>query len=258
VKLKLKIQKELGLPISIGISKTKWIAKIATNAAKPFGVKLIKQEEVANFVKNMNVGDFPGIGKGYEDRLLKYHIKKLGEVKDHKELFYSWGKSGIQLYNRICGTDTQGISIAQEKKSIGLGRSFDPISNRIEIQRRINVLCRHVSFLCLKGHYKPLTFSLQIRYQYGFKSYETINANRLFNERYLKSSMLKLFDKIDIHKTHSIIQINLTLGNFDKNKYTTFDLLNYDSDNKEHNLGKSMQELRNKFGIDIIKSAGEM
>ncbi len=40
------INKELGLPISIGIAKTKWIAKLATNDAKPYGVKLIPENRV--------------------------------------------------------------------------------------------------------------------------------------------------------------------------------------------------------------------
>ena len=48
-KLKQQILDELGLPISIGIAKTKWIAKLATNDAKPFGVKLIVPDDVEDY-----------------------------------------------------------------------------------------------------------------------------------------------------------------------------------------------------------------
>ena len=258
VKLKQKIYDDLGLPVSIGVSKSKWIAKLATEFAKPFGVRYIKTKDVAKFIKEIPISKFPGIGKGYQDRLAKYNIQTLGEIENKKELFYSWGKPGIQLYHRVCGTDNEKIAIAQSRKSIGLGRSFDPESDRSEIKRRVTILCRHISFLALKGKHKPMTFSINIRYQYGEKAKDYINTNRGFSELFLKQEMIKLFDRVDTHKSHAIIQLNLTLSNFSENKPTTMNLLSYEEDKKQENLTQSMQKLRDKFGIDIIKSAGEL
>jgi len=87
---------------------------------------------------------------------------------------------------------------------------------------------------------------------------ELMVANRLFNEQFFKESIIKLFDKIDKHKSHYIIQINITLGNFEESKTMTMNLLNYEEDIKQAKLTDSLQKLRNKFGIDIIKSAGEL
>ena len=258
LKLKNKILEELGLPISIGIAKTKWIAKLATNDAKPSGVKLINENEVEQYIKNKPICVFPGIGKNYEEKLIKYGIKKLGDIKENKELFYSWKKPGIQLYNRVCGIDNEELSHKKDKKSIGLGRTFDPISNRNEIRRRIVILCRHLSFLSLKSNLYPMTFAINLRYEYGSKVKDYININRIFSESLFKKSIIELFDKIDIHKTHSIIQLNITLSNFTKDKNTTMDMFSLREDNKQRELSDTMQKLRNKFGIDIIKSANEM
>jgi len=258
VKLKQKIYDDLGLPVSIGVSKSKWISKVATEFAKPFGVRYIKTEDVSAFIKEIPISKFPGIGKGYQDRLAKYNIQTLGEIEDKQELFYSWGKPGIQLFHRVTGTDNEKIALAQSRKSIGLGRSFDPEENRIEIKRRITILCRHLSFLALKGKHKPMTFSINIRYQYGEKAKDFINTNRGFSELFFKQEMIKLFDIVDTHKSHAIIQLNLTLSNFSENKPTTMNLLSFEEDEKQNNLTQSMQKLRNKFGIDIIKSAGEL
>jgi len=161
------------------------------------------------------------------------------------------------LYHRVCGTDNEKIAIAQSRKSIGLGRTFDPEANRVEIKRRITILCRHISFLALKGHHRPMTFAINIRYQYGEKAKDFINTNREFSELHLKQEMIKLFDTMDIHKSHAIIQLNLTLSNFAENKQTTMNLLSYEEDIKQVKLTETMQTLRNKFGIDIIKSGGE-
>ena len=257
--LKQKIFDDLQLPISIGIAKTKWIAKLATNDAKPNGVKLIPPHRVDSYIKHKPIGSFCGIGKQYQKRLEEKGIKTLGQVKDKKELFYSWGKFGSQLYHRILGTDNEKLSIQKESsKSIGLGRTFDPLKNRDEIKRRLTILCRHLSFLAHKGKHNPMTFSLNIKYQYGDKAKDHINTQRDFSELNFKNEIIKLFDKIDNHPSHSIVQINITLSNFSENKPITKNLFTIEDDTKQQKLTASMQKLRDKFGIDIIKSGGEL
>ena len=257
IDLKQIIFEELGLPVSIGVSHSKWIAKLATNDAKPYGVKIVPKDGVYEYIKGKSTSSFPGIGKGYQERLDRYNIKTLDQIKDKKDLFYSWGKNGVQLYNRICGIDNEKIALAQSRKSIGLGRTFDPLENRDEIKRRITILCRHISFLALKGKHNPTTYAINIKYQYGDTQKTFINTNRAFSELFLKQQMVEMFNKIDIHPSHSIVQLNLTLSNFSENKLFTRNLLELEDDKKLESLTNSMQKLRDKFGIDIIKSGGE-
>ncbi|MDM5271734.1 DNA polymerase IV [Sulfurovum sp. zt1-1] len=256
--LKDKIYRELKLPISIGASRSKWIAKLATGFAKPHGIKVIYPNEVDEFIKDIPIAKFPGIGRGYQDRLSERGIRTLGEIKGRQALFYSWGKSGKQLYDRVCGIDEEGIAISHAKKSIGIGRTFDPQYHRDEIRRRVTILCRHLAFLVHKGGHVPTTYALKIRYEYGSKSKGFTNSNRLFSEQYCKEVMLELFDKIDIHPSHAIIQLNLTLSHFAEGRGVTMDMLHYSEDQKASKLTESMQKLREKFGIDIIKSGGEL
>ena len=257
--LQQKILNDLGLPISIGIAKTKWIAKLATNDAKPFGVLLIKPANVDKFIQNKPIEKFCGIGKGYKKKLNSKGIKTLGDVKDKKELFYSWGKSAIQLYHRITGTDTQTLSLSKDtSKSIGLGRTFDPEFNRKEIKRRISILCRHLSFLAYKNNHQPTTFALKIKYKYNDKAKDHININRAFTEQLLKQEMINMFNKIDKHPSHAIVQINITLSNFQEHKPIAMNLFTQSEDSKLSKLTTSMQKLRDKFGIDIIKTGGEL
>ena len=132
--LKRKIYNETGLPVSIGISHSKWIAKLATEYAKPDGVKYIPEAYVNKFIKDIPLKKFPGIGKGYQQKLQSKNINTLGDIKENRELLYSWKKPGIQLYNRVCGIDGEAIKIEKDKKSIALARTFDPISDREELK----------------------------------------------------------------------------------------------------------------------------
>jgi DNA polymerase-4 len=258
VNLKDKIQTDLGLPISIGIAQTKWIAKLATNDAKPHGVFQVLPNQVENYIKDKPLYTFPGIGKAFMQKLSGRGISTLGDLKDKKELLYSFGKNGQQIYDRVFGLDSEKISAREDKKSIGLGRSIDPEMNREEIKRKLIILCRHLSFIAYKGNYNPTSYGLKVKYQYGESSNDTINTNREFSEQNFKQEITALFPKVDKHPSHAITFLNVSLGSFQSNSQKTFDLFSYEEDNKLAKLSNSMQALRDKFGVDIIKSGSEL
>ena len=168
--LKNKIKDELKLPISIGIANTKYLSKLITEYAKPNGVKYVSADNIGNFIRDIPIKEFPGIGKGFQERLKGYGIKTLGDIKKNQKLFYTWKKPGIDLYNRVCGIRDNKISFEKEKKSIGIGRTFDAIYDRVELKRRVTILCRYLCFLVKKANVNPLSYHLKIRYEYKIKS----------------------------------------------------------------------------------------
>jgi len=256
--LKQKIFDEFGLPITIGIANSKWAAKLVTSSAKPFGVREIGLEEWDDFIKEMPIQKFPGLAKGYAKRLRNRGIEKLGDIKEAKSLFYSWKKPGIQLYKRVLGIDNEPIIPTHPRKSIGISRTFNPVFDREEIKRRIIILARNLSYSVEKLHLNPTTYHLKIKYQDFLRQKYRITINRLFNESFLKSLMSSIFNKIDIYKSHKIIYIGISVFNFMEYKQKPYDLLNFEKDLKFKKLGKSIQALRDKYGIDVIKTAHEL
>ncbi len=256
--LKKKIEKELDLPISIGIAHSKYLSKLMTEFAKPDGVKYVKKEHMKSFIKDIPIEEFPGIGKGYQQRLKGYGIKTLGDIEKRKALFYSWKKPGIELYNRITGENDTNIIQHRDKKSIGIGRSFDPIYDRSEIKRRVVILSRYLCFLVKKAKVNPLTYAIKIKYDSKLKSKDYINVNRIFNEEDFKRFVIQLYSKNDTHPTHGVIQLNLTVSNFSKSTEFTSNIFEYESDLKKRELTNKLQILREKYGVDIIKTASEL
>lgn len=256
--LKKKIYKELKLPVSIGVANTKYLSKLITEYAKPDGIKYVSADNIGNFIKDIPIKEFPGIGKGFQERLKGYGIRTLGDIKKNQKLFYSWKKPGIDLYNRVCGIRDNKLTIEREKKSIGIGRTFDAIFDRNELKRRVMILCRYLCFLVKKENVNPLTYAIKIRYEYKIKSKDYINVNRIFNEMDFKNEMVKLFEKTDNHKTHGVIQLNITVLNFAKINEYTYNLFEYENDVKKRALTNQMQKLRVKYGVDIVKSGFEI
>ena len=257
-RIKDKIQKELGLPISIGIANTKFLSKLITEYAKPDGVKYVSKDNIGNFIRNIPIAEFPGIGKGFQERLKGYGIKTLGDIKSNQKLFYSWKKPGIELYNRVCGIRDNKLTTFREKKSIGIGRTFDPIYDRAEVKRRVAILSRYLCFLIKKANKNPLTYAIKIKYESNIKSKDYINVNTVFNELDFKNHMQELFIKNDNHPSHAVIHISITVSNFARANEYTYNLFKYETDAKKSALTNQMQKLRDKYGIDIIKTAFEI
>ena len=257
-KLKDKIFKELNLPCSIGLANTKYLSKLMTNEAKPNNIKLLKKDNIEEFTKNILIENFTGIGKSLCEKLSGYNIKTLGDIRKNKNLFYSFGKVGIDTYNRVCGIKDSKLNITKEKKSIGIGRSFDVVFNREELKRRVIILSRYLSFIVKKDGHNPLSFQIQIKYEYNIKTKAQENCNKIFNEFDFKNSMINLFLQADKHRNHGVIQLYITVFNFAKKGEHTYNLFEYEDDLKKDKLSKNIQNLREKFGIDILKSAFEL
>ena len=257
-KLKDKILKELNLPCSIGLANTKYLSKLMTNEAKPNNIKLLKKDNIEEFTKNILIENFTGIGKSFCEKLSGYNIKTLGDIRKNKNLFYSFGKVGIDTYNRVCGIKDSKLNITKEKKSIGIGRSFDVVFNREELKRRVMILSRYLSFIVKKDGHNPLSFQIQIKYEYNIKTKAQENCNKIFNEFDFKNSIINLFMKADKHRNHGVVQLYITVFNFAKKGEHTYNLFEYEDDLKKDKLGKNIQNLREKFGIDILKSAFEL
>ena len=257
-KLKDKIFKELNLPCSIGLANTKYLSKLMTNEAKPNNIKLLKKDNIEEFTKNILIENFTGIGKSFCEKLSGYNIKTLGDIRKNKNLFYSFGKVGVDTYNRVCGIKDSKLNITKEKKSIGIGRSFDVVFNREELKRRVMILSRYLSFIVKKDGHNPLSFQIQIKYEYNIKTKAQENCNKIFNEFDFKNSMINLFLQADKHRNHGVIQLYITVFNFAKKGEHTYNLFEYEDDLKKDKLSKNIQNLREKFGIDILKSAFEL
>lgn len=252
------ILKKFDLPITIGASKSKWIAKLLTDKVKPFGVFALPQEKVFDYIKNIPIEDFAGIGRKIQKKLIENRVKTLGELYNRPHLLYSYGKMGTDLYNKICGTDNEKVVPYSDRRGIGISRNFKAISCRDEVYRRVSILARYLSHTIVKLKLNPTTFYFKIRYEYGVKNSQSISENRLFNERFLIDLAKDMIRKLDKHPGYKIHYIAISASNFsDIHNQKTFSLLDYDKDVKLASLNNQLAKIRDKYGVDIIRYASE-
>jgi DNA polymerase-4 len=255
VSLRDEILKEFNIPVSIGIAPAKWIAKVATQKAKPFGVYQVQNN--MTFIQKIPIEDFPGIGKGFQRRLKTHNIHTLGEVINNKELFYSWKKPGIHLYNRVLGIDNALNNIDTPRKSIGISRTFDPIHDIDEMRRRVVIMARHIIYLVYKQQVNPTTYYLSIHYQYGIKKKCSRTLHRIFSEALFKSEIITMYNEIAF-KNSGAIKLTINVSNFTQQQHETMSLFDFEADKEQAKLSHNIQSLRDRFGIDIVKSGVEL
>ena len=252
------IKEKFDLPITIGASKSKWIAKLLTDCVKPFGVIALEQEKVFDYTKDISIDDFPGVGRAISKKLADYRVKTLGELRARPNLLYLYGKTGVELYERICGTDNERVIPYSDRRGIGISRNFKAIIDRNEIYRRVMILARYLSYTITKLNLNPTTFYFKIRYEYGIKNSQSITENRLFNEKFLIDLAKFMIKKLDTRLNYKIHYIAISASNFaSDHNIKTFCLIDYKKDLKYKALNENLLKVRDKYGIDIVKYASE-
>ena len=252
------IKEKFDLPITIGASKSKWIAKLLTDCVKPFGVIALEQEKVFDYTKDISVDDFPGVGSAIGKKLSDYRIQTLAQLRERPNLLYAYGKTGRDLYERICGTDNDKVIPYNDRRGIGISRNFKAIIDRDEIYRRVIILARYLSYTITKLKLNPTTFYFKIRYEYGIKNSQSITENRLFNEKFLIDLSKSMIKKLDNRLNYKIHYIAISASNFaSDHNIKTFCLIDYKKDLKYKALNENLLKVRDKYGIDIVKYASE-
>jgi len=256
--LRHEIKKELKLPVSIGAAKTRYIAKLATSYAKPFGCKTIYDWNFDAFVNQIKVEDFAGIGRSMRQKLHGARIFTLGELRVRRGTVESWGPYAKELYKRVNGESDSPINTQSKRKSIGISRTFDPIFDRNELRRRIHVLARHLNFAILKLNVIPTVYHLSISYEMNQKSHKNISLCEIFTEKKFDSLCISLFNEADTQRRLRVIRLSINCSSFTRDSRKELSLIGFEEGKKMQELTLSTQKLRQKYGIDAIKFASEL
>ena len=256
--LRHEIKKSIKLPVSIGAAPTRYIAKLATTYAKPFGSKVIDSYNFDTFVNPIAVGDFAGIGKSMKHRLQSAQIHTLGDIRKRRGTLESWGPYAKDLYKRVNGEIDAPIKTTHKRKSIGISRTIEPLYDRVELKRRVHVLARHLSYAVLKLGVMPTVFHLGISYEMNQKSHKNISLAELFTEKKFDALCLRLFNEADTQRRLKVICLSITCSSFTRDSKKELSLIGFDEEQKMRKLTEQTQLLRERYGIDALKWGSEM
>ena len=138
--IKNDIKNELNLVASAGVSYNKFLAKMASDEDKPNGLFVITPKEGPEFIKELPIERFFGVGKVTAEKMHTNGVFKGEDLLTYSkaELQMLFGKSGAFLYNIARGIDEREVKSDRIRKSIGAEMTFkDDISSEIEINEKL-------------------------------------------------------------------------------------------------------------------------
>ena len=167
-----RIKKATLLNCSIGISASRMVAKVASDAAKPNGVLWVYPGTEAAFLAPLDVRKIPGVGKVTEKNLHAVGIRKVGDLArlDAKFLKERFGQWGLALAGKSHGMDAGGwydSAIGEDSgpKSISHEHTFnEDTADRTRLESTLARLCEMVGRRLREHNLQARTLQLKFRY----------------------------------------------------------------------------------------------
>lgn len=116
-----------GLTASVGVGSAKFLAKLASEAGKPNGVRILQPTEELDFIAALPVRAIPGVGPATEQRLLTIGCRTVADLRvaDPAELVRELGPAaGYGLAELAWGRDDRRVQPEREPKSISTEDTF--------------------------------------------------------------------------------------------------------------------------------------
>lgn len=183
--IRQRIFQETGLTASAGISINKFLAKIASDYHKPNGQKTIHPSQIENFLDQLPIEKFYGIGRVTANKmhtLLIYNGSDLRK-KTQEELQVLFGKSGIYYYQVVRGIHHGEVKSDRTQKSVAVEQTFwKDLLDEEEVQNKLRQLSIELETRISKKEMKGKTLTLKIKYQ-DFSLYTRSRTQDLYFEK---------------------------------------------------------------------------
>lgn len=220
--IRSRIRSELHLTASAGISYNKFLAKIASDYHKPDGQFVVTESEALNFLAQLPVEKFWGVGPKTKERMHKMGIYTGLDLRSvsltHlKEVF---GKAGAVYYDFARGIDNRPVEVTSDRKSVGCEQTMpQDITMRSQMIIELYHVVVELEHRLKKSNFSGKTLTLKIKYS----DFKTINRS-LTSEKTLRSKddilplAKSLLKKVDYSATHPVRLVGLSVSNPDTEK----------------------------------------
>ncbi len=248
------------LPCSAGLARTRLVAKVASDQAKPCGLLWVPAGSEAAFLAGLAVRRIPGIGKITEAALKSLGIETVGHLAQvpREKLEEAFGQWGTALYRKARGEDSYEFMVDAEPKSISANHTFGfDTDDRSAVDSTLSHLCQKVAKRLRDAGLDARTLTLTIRYA-GF---QTITRSKTLPEptnldAVILGTVRRLFDE-HWDRRRKIRLLGVELASLSHGA-RQLDLLDAAHREKLERLARATDRLRDRFGFTKIQFGGSL
>lgn len=161
-----RIEQEIGITVSVGLSYCKFLAKVASDLQKPRGFSVIGAAEALDFLKDRPVTLIWGVGKTFAAALERDGIRTIGQLQTMEEtdLMKRYGTMGQRLYRLSRGQDQRTVDIDGEAKSVSSETTFnDDLCDYDDLVTHLRRLSEQVAHRLRKADIAGQTVVLKLK-----------------------------------------------------------------------------------------------
>ena len=259
VRLRADVRDRVGLPITVGVARTKFLAKVASGVAKPDGLLVVPPGRELDFLHPLPVGRLWGVGPVTAGKLGSRGITTVGQVARLGEVVLTsmLGRaSGRHLHALAHNRDPRPVLVGRRRRSIGsqraLGRSprsRDAVEVTVvalvdRVTRRLRAARRVARTVVLRLRFDD--FSRATRSQ-TLPQATAETATILATARGLLASALPLIE------ARGLTLVGIALANLDDDTAVQL-ALPFDR-HSGCELDSALDEVRRRFGVDAVTRA---
>ena len=213
------IWQELHLTASAGVSYNKFLAKMASDYQKPHGLTVILPDQAQEFLKQMDIAKFHGVGKKTVERLHEMGIYNGADLLKVSEitLIDRFGRLGFDLYRKARGIHNSLVKSDRIRKSIGKEKTYGKILQVEEdIKKELTLLSEKVALNLSKQDKAGKIIILKIRYT----DFSTLTRRKSLpqatqNASQIAQTALQLYEEL-AEKEKGIRLLGITVTGFQK------------------------------------------
>ncbi len=175
------VRAEVGLTASVGVARTKLVAKIASDLRKPDGLVVVAPGTEAAFLSPLPISRLWGVGEKTAVALADYGVRTIGDLAALAPdvVVRRFGKHGASLVERARGVDADPVHAGDPAKSVGHEHTFDVDTTDPEvIERTILGMADGVAGRLRSSGVRASTIAVKIR----DSSFRTITRQRTLPE----------------------------------------------------------------------------
>ena len=249
-----------GLPCSAGLARTRLVAKVASDQAKPRGLVWVPAGSEEAFLAPLDVRRIPGIGKVTEAALKAVGIEKVGQLAAAglEKLEQEFGRWGTALYRKARGGDTYEFFVDAEPKSISHNQTFpEDTQDRAALDSTLSLLCQKAMKRLREAGLSARVVTVTIRYA-GFETITRAHSLRVPThlDPIVFETVKKLFEH-NCDRARKVRLLGVALSSFTHGG-EQLDLLDASRREKMERLAQAADELRDRFGFSKLQFGGSI
>lgn len=254
--VRASIRQDLGLPASVGVAATKFVAKLASEEAKPDGLKHVSAERQQAFLNGLPAEALWGVGPATMAGLERLGVETVGDLAEMpvEALTASLGPTvGRHLHDLAGGIDPRPVEADSAAKSISVEETYGTdIAGREVLEAAVMAHAQKLSGRLRRAGVAARTITLKVRYD----DFTTVSRSHTLDgaasgSRELSKMGVQLLGQVDTTRPVRL----LGMGGSSLEEASLPKQLDLDSSRGWERIEDAVAEVRDKYGDGAVSPA---